>query len=326
MNLAMETPTQVLTTAASAALLAPSVHNTQPWRFVLDADALEIHADRSRQLNVSDPSGRQLMISCGCALFNARVALAAQKYDAIVQRFPDPARKDLIATITLPSEQAEWTPIASLEQHIARRHSNRRRFQETTVSPSVLYDLSSAAEHEHAELFRVREAAHRRSLSALSQQAEALEAADSRYRQELREWTTTDAKREDGVPAMAVPFASGETSSGDLPIRDYDTHTMGWLPAESRSGSDECLLILTTDGDDELSWLRAGEALQRVWLEASKANYVISLFTQVIEIPSLRNQLRTALTPRRQPQLVLRIGRAAATPASGRRSLDDVLS
>lgn len=325
MNLAMATPTQVLTTAASAALLAPSVHNTQPWRFVLDADALEIHADRSRQLEVSDPFGRQLMISCGCALFNARVALAAQGYDAIVHRIPDPARKDLIATITLPSEQTEWNPIASLEQHIARRHSNRRRFQETSVSPSVLYDLTSAAGQEHAELFRVREEAHRRSLSTLSQQAEALEAADSRYQQELWEWTTVDAKREDGVPAMAVPYASSETA-GDLPIRDYDTRAIGWLPAESRSGSDECLLMLTTDGDDELSWLRAGEALQRVWLEATKANYVISLFTQVIEVPNLRNQLRAALTPRRHPQLVLRIGRAAATPASGRRSLDDVLS
>ena len=64
------------------ATLAPSVHNTQPWRFVLSPDALEIHADRSRQLRVLDPRGRQMTLSCGCALFNARASLAAAGYDA----------------------------------------------------------------------------------------------------------------------------------------------------------------------------------------------------------------------------------------------------
>ena len=82
--------TQSLRQAAVRATLAPSVHNTQPWRFVLTQGNLEIHANWTRKLRVLDPTGRQLLISCGCALFNARVALAASGYDAVVERFPDP--------------------------------------------------------------------------------------------------------------------------------------------------------------------------------------------------------------------------------------------
>jgi nitroreductase len=90
--------------AVARAILAPSVHNTQPWHFVLRDDALELRADWSRKLDALDPTGRQLIISCGCALFNARVGLAAAGYEAIVERFPDHADPDLLARITATPE------------------------------------------------------------------------------------------------------------------------------------------------------------------------------------------------------------------------------
>lgn len=319
------TPAQSLRQAASAALLAPSVHNTQPWRFVLTGDVLEIHADRSRQLQVVDPTGRQLTISCGCALFNARTALAARNYDAVVQRLPDAGQPDLLARITLPPERSDWVPLTDLEPHISRRHSNRQRFLETSVPPSLLYDLAQAAEQEGARLSQVRQPAHRLILATLSQQADALESADPAYQQELRAWTTDDPKRVDGVPAMAVPYLAGQARD-ELPIRDFDTHGIGWLSAESRSGAPECLLILTTTDDDQLSWLHAGEALQRLWLEATRADFALSVFTQLVELPEIREQLRGELNLDSYPHLLLRIGRASQTPASGRRRLEDVLS
>ena len=93
--------TQALRRAAVRATLAPSVHNTQPWRFRLAPDALEIYLDGSRRLQVLDPFGRQQMISCGCALFNARVSLAASGVDVEVERFPDPLRPDLLARVRI---------------------------------------------------------------------------------------------------------------------------------------------------------------------------------------------------------------------------------
>ena len=88
------TAAQALRRAAARAALAPSIHNSQPWRFILTNGVLELHADRSRQLNVLDPASRQLQISCGCALFNARVALAAAGYASVAQHFPEPARPE----------------------------------------------------------------------------------------------------------------------------------------------------------------------------------------------------------------------------------------
>jgi len=90
---------QTLRRAAVRATLAPSIHNTQPWRFLLSADALEIHADPARQLRVLDHRGRQMTISCGCALFNARASIAAAGYDPPVERLPDPMQPDLVARV-----------------------------------------------------------------------------------------------------------------------------------------------------------------------------------------------------------------------------------
>jgi hypothetical protein len=280
-------------------------------------------------LQVLDPTGRQLTISCGCALLNVRAFLAAQKYDPVVQRLPDPGQPDLLARVSVPAGQSDWVPLARLEPQIVRRHSNRQRFLETAVPPPVLYELAQAAEQEGARLIEVRQPAHRLSVATLSQEADARESADPDYQQELRAWTTDDPKRADGVPMMAVPYVAGTVGSGEvrdeLPIRDFDTHAKGWLSAESRSADPECILILTTADDDQLSWLRAGEALQRLWLEATREDFSLSVFTQVIELADLRQRLREELDLDGHPQVMVRIGRGSQTPPSGRRSLDEVL-
>src|SRR5207248_497493 len=115
---------QLLRRAAVRATLAPSIHNSQPWRFVLRSQALEIYADWNRQLRVIDPRGRQLLLSCGCALFNVRVSLAAGGYQAAVERFTDTARPDLVARVTLSSDTGEWLPIARLDEVIELRQTN----------------------------------------------------------------------------------------------------------------------------------------------------------------------------------------------------------
>jgi len=78
-----------LEAAAEAALRAPSVFNTQPWRWRVTGDALELSADPDRRLAVTDPDGRLLLISCGTALHHARTALAAAGWSATVERLPD---------------------------------------------------------------------------------------------------------------------------------------------------------------------------------------------------------------------------------------------
>jgi nitroreductase len=316
--------TELLRRAAIQARLAPSVHNTQPWRFVLTGDALEIHADPKRQLAVLDRTGRQLVISCGCAVFNARVALAASGYQAAVQRLPDSADPQLLARITVASEPGDPPPIAALDRCIISRQTNRRRFTDDSLSPELAARLTEAVRQEQALLVAVTSTEHRLAVARLSQQADRLENADPAYRAELRAWTTDDPTRHDGVPAMAVPHVTGN-SRDDIPIRDYDTRGTGSLPPETRSHLDQSLFVLGTSGDDRLSWLRAGEALERLWLEATGYGYVASLFTQVVEVPATREQLRTELGLVLYPHVLLRVGKAPVTSASMRRRLPDVL-
>jgi hypothetical protein len=311
--------------AAVRATLAPSVHNTQPWRLFLRPDELRLQVDRTRQLTVLDPTSRQMTISCGCALMNARVSLAGDDIGIAVARFPDGAQKDLLATVTVVDDLASDEPeLAELDRVLELRQTNRRRFSDDEVPESVLESLEKAAAAEGAELFVVRRPEHRVTVAALSQHADAIENLNPAYRAELRAWTTDDPTRRDGVPGTAVPHVDAG-SEDEIPIRDFDTRGTGGLPTDTHSSRNQCLVLLGTVGDGPADWLRAGEALERVLLEITRQGYVATPLTQVTEVQSARAQLRSELGLVAYPHVLLRMGRAAITPGSRRRRLVDVL-
>jgi hypothetical protein len=173
-------------------------------------------------------------------------------------------------------------------------------------------------------LIPVTSAEDRQTLARLSQRADSQQLVNAAYRAELRAWTSDDHERRDGVRAAVVPHVDG-TSADELPIRDFDTRGVGGLPADTRSNARQCLLVLGTDLDTPRAWVRAGEALERVWLELTRAGFVASLFTQVIEEAAIRAQLRQELRLGMNPHLVIRVGKAPVTAASQRRRISDML-
>jgi hypothetical protein len=311
----------LLMQAADRARLAPSVHNTQPWRFRLHDTMLDIFGDPARQLRVLDPHGRQLMISCGCAVFNARVALAAAGHHAELLDQPD--QPDLVARIAV-GPRADRSPIGSLDSWISHRRSNRREYFGDPVPPELSHTLVQSAAAEGAHLLELASLSDRVLVSRLTKQADADLMLNPAYRAEIRTWTTDDPRRPDGVQAMSVPRVAGEAED-ELPIRDFDSRGMGWLPSRTRSSANQCLFLLGSAEDEPASWLRIGQALERLWLEATRHGYAVSLFTQAIEHPVYRQRLRSLLTLADHPQLVLRVGHAPATPPSRRRDLAQLL-
>jgi hypothetical protein len=318
--------TAALRRAAVRATMAPSVHNTQPWRFVVRPNQLDIYSDPSRHLRELDPTGRQLTVSCGCALFNARVSLASAGFRVHVDRFPDAGRPSLVARITTgePAGDGRLDPISALDNVIELRQTNRRQFGEDLVPSDVVSSLEAAAAAEGAELHVVRGDADRLSVAILSQRADGIQNLNPAYRAEIRAWTTDDPERPDGVPAMTVPHVDG-SAHDEVPIRDFDTRGMGWLPSATHSSRNQCLLLLGTAGDGPDSWLTAGEALEHVLLEVARHGFAASPLTQVVEVTSARAALRHELRLSMIPHILLRVGRAAATPSSRRRRLVDVL-
>jgi hypothetical protein len=316
---------QALRAAAARATLAPSIHNTQPWRFLVGSSRLDLYADASRRAPAIDPTGRQLAISCGAALFGARAALAAAGLDAVTTLLPSPSEPELLASITIAGRTSGVDEAARrLDRAADARHSNRRRFSPGLMTDGVLDPIARAAEVEGAWLHQVRDLDDRVAVATLTQRAEALQQADPAYRAELRAWTSDTPGRTDGIPASAIPHVTG-TAHDDVPIRDFDTHGAGQLPVETESSLDQTLLVLGTAGDSRRDWLIAGQALGRTLLELTSAGYVASIFSQVAEIPATREQLRHDLRLTGQPHLLLRAGLAEPTPATPRRPLADVI-
>ncbi len=315
----------VLRQAALQARLAPSVHNTQPWTFVLRADALEIRADVSRQLTILDPRGRQLTVSCGCALFNARVSIAAGGYEPLVERYPDPIQPSLLARVTL-GDAWQGESIAPLDDAIPLRRTNRRAYVDEAVPADVVRTIVTAAEREGAQLVPVSTPEHRTVVAELTELAERIEQADPRYLAELRAWTTDDPRRGDGVQASTMPYAGvGADRTDCVPIRGFDTLGIGWLPSSSNSNTNQCLVMVCAP-DDPLGWLRAGEALEHAWLELTRRGYFASPLTQLVEVQVSHDVLQSRLSLPAAPQLLLRIGRAPHVAHSPRRRVTDVIA
>lgn len=318
----MTVDTEQLRHVVQAATLAPSVHNTQPWRFVAGPDGFDLRAERSRQLPVLDPTGRQLHLSCGAALANARVAARGVGLDASVLLLPS-SDADLLASVVLVSGPPATAAEVSLAEAVLTRHTTRGAFAAAPVDPTVVERLLGIVEAEGAMLRPVRpdEVVE---VQVLLSQADALEETDPAYRAELAAWVhPADDAEGDGIPPTALAALTGRGSSWRL--RDFalaaPEHSSGDAPPVERPE----VAVLTTVGDQPADWLRAGQALELLLLHAAVAGVQAQPLGQVTDTEAPRRRLRAALGLVGVPQLVLRLGYAAGTAGTARRALDDVL-
>lgn len=174
-----------LRVAADRARLAPSVHNTQPWRFQLLRDRLEVRLDPSRRLPI-DPHGRELVMSAGAALLNARVGRTAVHHACSVSRFPDPTRPDLAAVVQ-PAPGAPDPELAALDPVVPLRRSSRTEF--AGPAPVEVTDrLGALAGTEGARLVRLA-GPQCQILARVTAAARAVQDCDERYVHELAAWT-----------------------------------------------------------------------------------------------------------------------------------------
>jgi hypothetical protein len=305
------------------------VYDTQPWRFELEPDRLVIRADRTRQLTTVDPIGRELVQSVGAALFNARVALAARGWRAETDRLPVEDDPDVLAVVR-PVPGTPDAGLAALAPAVHRRRTNRRRFTGGHVPDDVVRRLTEIAERDGVLLVPVVHESHRRLVARLMQRAHRLQNADPAYRAEVRSWTTRARGEGDGVPAAAIAHVDGtqhdDVALPDADTRDIDSWGAGALPSETGSDADQTMVLLATRNDDQLAWLRAGEALQHVLLELTRLGWVARPLTEAVEVPFTRLQLRAALSWDAHPQMLLRISHTPSTVPAARPQPADVLA
>ncbi|MFI5614232.1 Acg family FMN-binding oxidoreductase [Amycolatopsis sp. NPDC051903] len=312
-------------TAVAMAVRAPSVHNSQPWRWAVGYRTLHLYADPARRLPQTDPDRRDLLISCGAALHHARIGFAALGWEADVHRLPNPAEPDHLAAIEFRRREPTAGEVA-LAAAIPRRRTDRRRHSSWGVPRGYLEPIAEAVADEGVVL-RVAEGAERYYLATAIEEASQRHNADPAYRLELAAWSGRRAAP-DGVPSRNTPLPDG--TPGTLPARPFADPELAEEPGAATEDDETVLLVLSTASDDLMSRLRAGEATSAALLTATAFGLASCPLTEPLELPDVRRTVEQKVSAGSFPQMVLRVGWAPANadplPATPRRDLADVLA
>lgn len=322
----------------AVAVRAPSLHNSQPWLFALRDGALELRADDSRHLPGTDPNERQLLISCGAALFGARLGARALGLVPHVELMSEPSQPDLLARLHVRERAPADAEETSLLRAVPWRWTVRSHFAPDPVPAGLLAAMCRAAAWERAVLLVLDDPARRRAAAELVAAADRAQGASDVVSRELATWTSRDATA-DGVPPWAYPSRPPARDADQFPVRDFAQGRPGRgaqmpglpdAPAEPGPAGPPAAAALLTGGDAPVDWLRTGQALHRVLLTAAAAGVQASLHSQPFGVEGLRRSVREVLTGGAEPQLLLQFGHptgpGAAGPATPRRPVADVLT
>ena len=301
----------------ATAARAPSVHNTQPWRFKISESAIELYSDVHRKLRV-DPLGREMLISCGAALFGLRLAMRSLGYLPVVELLPEPDQLQLLARVRLGAAAPMTAHERKVLEAVPHRHTHRGLFAPGPLPAGLVAGLQHDALAEGATLALADRALAYEQLAAIVGAASRRQNLAPLARADMRRWSRdASSTARDGVPACAFPAKAGR-DAGRLPQRDFNMgRGLGLLAAGGTRPA--VTAILLTSGDGRADWLRAGQALHRLLLHAASRWVFASLYTQPLEAAAIRALIQERLALPGALQILLQLGLARTTHATARR-------
>lgn len=304
-----------------AAIAAPSVHNSQPWQFAVGPRRIELWADASRQLRRADRFGRSLLISCGAALLNLRVAADHFGFHPRVRLLPDPAEPALVATMEVDHRHSRAGLLDDMYAAIWTRQTNRFPFAERPVSQSAIGRLTAAARLENARLNIYTEPAEVTRIVGLLRDADFEELVHPARSVERARWIGAGrTSLNDGIPegSLGPRPAGSHTPFRDLGCADDASRPLAAFEETPTVG------VLSTGHDHPIDWVRAGQALQRVLLVATNDGLAASFMNQALDDDELRWLVRSPLAAGGAIQMIMRIGHGDPVPPTPRRPVSDV--
>jgi nitroreductase len=300
------------------ASLAPSVHNSQPWRFLVRAEQIELHADH--HFPAIGLARRELRLSCGAALMNMRLALQHFGIRPMVTLFPGSAAPGALAVVRHGGFTEPTSETDALLRAVPRRRTNVRPFGRSPVPESARLLLVRAAAQERGWLHVVSDREERAWLCELIKRADRLQQADPVHQAELAAWTGC-REGNDGV-APEPARRSRPRPEDEWVLRDF---APGEKDAQQPFESDPFIVVVCSFYDDQVAELRAGQALQGVLLYAATEGLSATFIPQPVQVPSVRDDLRRLLGGTLIPHIVLRIGYGSPVPATPRRPVRELL-
>jgi nitroreductase len=308
------------------ATLAASGHNTQPWRFRVSQQAVEILPDFTRRTPAVDPDDHHLFASLGCAAEN--LAIAAQATGRRGEITFDRAHS---GGVRLVFDGTTVRVASALHEAIPRRQSTRAEFDGRTVSAADLRTLEAAAQVPGVDVVLITDRARINGVRDLVLNGNSAQMADAAFLRELKTWLRFSPRQAitagDGLfsatsgnpalPSWLGPLMFDRLFKGDAENAKYARHI------DSSAG----LAVFVGARDDPEHWMRAGRACQRFALQATALGLKLAFINQPVEVARLRPDLAALIgLPGRRPDLVVRFGYGAALPFSARRPVDTVLA
>ena len=326
-----------LTFLLKYAILAPSSHNTQPWLFrIVNNKTIEVYADRTRALPVVDPEDRELTISCGASLCYLQIALRHLGYRYSVELLPKPEDQDLLARVSIDdmsnsnsTSKSTSEEDSSIFQAIIKRRTNRLKFEDRSVAPTLLTRLQSVVVENGGDntwLHVAKEGDQKNLLAHLIAEGDRIQMSDKRFRRELASWIHPNRSRNrDGMPGYSFGFNDIMSLMGPFVLRTFDAGKGQAAKDRQLAAGSPVLAILGTNSDEPLDWLKAGLALGSILLLARSENIWSSFLNQPIEVPELRGRARDVIKKQGFPQLLIRMGYGQEVQPTPRRPVDEVI-
>jgi hypothetical protein len=315
----MPTPMRELVRYAT---LAASGHNAQPWKFAIQADAIEIHPDYTRSLPVVDPNHRELWISLGCALENLLVTARATGYGAEVT-YPDAAE---YIHIRLTADTPQHSPLFDA---IELRQNTRSEYDGQPIPREDLDEVQALPLEPGVVLRYLLNRTELETALDYVNQGNLRQYADQAFLAELIDWLRFNKKE-----AMTSLDGLFSRSSGNPEVPRWlgRMFVAGMKPQQQADADARKLrsspgaVVIASEADDKAAWVRTGQVYERLALKMTSLNIKSAFLNQPIEVAALRSQFQRALgLGTSAPQLLVRFGYADPMPRSLRRPVEQVL-
>ena len=308
------------------ATLAPSTHNSQPWKFSIQHDGIRLFPDLSRRLPVTDPFDRELYISLGCALENLVLSLDQLGYGPQISYFP---RGEGEPCIHVGFQGGSRGRDPALFEAIPRRQTSRNKFEQRQIPERLLRELRALPLEPGVTIHLTTDRTQIEAVSDFVMEADRLQLSNESVRDELISWirfNETDARHTgDGLSPEAMGNPSGPRWLGSFFMKHLDRGERQLDRDESFLKSSPAIVALCTNEENREAWVKLGRSFERIALMTTAHGIDHGHVNQPIEVPVLRYELRQRLgLDFAHPQLLIRIG-YAERPKSFRRPVDDVL-
>jgi len=300
------------------AILAPSSHNTQPWKFSIKGNSIEVYADLTRQLSKVDPENRELYTSIGCAIANL---LIAAEHFGFGYKLEYHEKEDKVAIIEFSKLEERNFPDVFSE--IKLRHTNRREYESRAVEKEKLQELKACIDKDF-RLDLITDCKIRSEIAKLIALADEIQLSNKAFCRELASWLRHNWSSGDGMPGYAFGIPGILFLFAPFIIKTFNI-SGSQAKKDERLANNAVLGILSSEKDEKPNWVKIGIVFEKLMLTATKLGLSLAFLNQPVEIPELRNELQALLKIKEFPQLLFRIGYAKPSRHTPRRRLEEVI-